>query len=143
MAEKFFLNADGGSLAFMKEQDFADWDNSVYEADAGSNMAALPAIPFDTATQKIIETSNVRKCIISFRRTDSGATIDFDIYGGIDSTNQVGWYFMDGGDYASIDKDILVGVDVLGVDYVTVLVTAVSAGTLGIDMAIVPFEETA
>lgn len=143
MAQKFFLNANQGSLAFMKEQDFADWDNSVYEADAGSNMAALPATPFDTAAQKIIETSNVRKCVLAFKRSDGAATIDFEVFAGINSTNQEGWYALDGGEYSAVDKDIFVGVDVLGVDYVTVLVTNVSAGTLGVEMAIVPFEETA
>lgn len=127
----------------MKEQDFADWDNSVYEADAGTNMAVLPATPFDVSTQKIIETSNVRKCVIALKRSNSSATVDFEVYAGINSTNQVGWYALDGGDYAVIDKDILIGVDTLGVDYVTVLVTNVSAGTLGVEMAIVPFEETA
>lgn len=140
---KFFLNANQGSLAFMKEQDFADWDNSVYEADAGANMATLPATPFDVSTQKIIETSNVRKCVIALKRSNSSATIDFEIYAGINSTNQVGWYALDGGDYTAVDKDVLIGVDTLGVDYVTVLVTSVSAGTLGVEMAIVPFEETA
>lgn len=142
MAQKFFLNANQGSLAFMKEQDFADWDNSVYEADAGSNMASLPATPFDTSTQKIIETSNVRKCVIALKRSDVAASVDFEVYAGIDSVNQVGWYALDGGDYTGVTKDLFVGVDVLGVDYITVLVNSVSAGTLGIEMAIVPFEET-
>lgn len=139
MAVNFFIDADNGSLAFQKEQDYPDWDNSVYDANAGTTWTADPGTINEVG--RALDVRNVRKAIIIISPVGTPGTYDFTVKAGSNSSNISGWYAFDGGDYAGIAGNLYIGVDCLGVDYLTVVVDALSVYTeLEIEMAPIPFE---
>lgn len=143
MAAKFFLDASGGSLAFMKEQDYPDWANSMFEASGHTTMLTAPSLPFDPSTQKILDVRNIRRAIIVINCTVPADVHTFSVYAGAD-TGQAdeGWYAMDGGTYTGVTGSQFIGVDVFGVDYLTIVFSAAPAGGCSVNLAPIPYEVT-
>lgn len=139
---KFFLGAEGAALAFQKLQDFADWDNSIYGVGTESGgVADWSADPIAFTEAEVMDVSNLAAAVIVFKRSDGGATIDFRIRVGISSTNFTDVFFTpEGGTYVGESEDILIGLTTTGYDYLAVVVDSVSAGTLNVEIAPVPYE---
>lgn len=138
---KLFLNAEQGSLAFQKEQDFPDWDNGILDATAEANWNADPGVDFTTqvAAGRILDVRNARRCVFALS-VSGGDTYDFTIKNGMNGPVP-NWYDLDGGVYTGESGNLFIGVDCLGLEYVCVVVDAVSgANNLRIDGAILPYE---
>jgi len=138
---KFFLDASGGSLAFKKEQDYPDWDNAVYVSGADVTLASLPASDF-SETSKQLDVTNIRRAILLIKLDTEADTYDFTIYGGANSGNILGWYPLDGEVRTSESGSKLIGVDVFGYEYLTVLFVTPPSNGCDVEMAPVPYEET-
>lgn len=137
MALKFFLNADGGALAFKKVSDVADYDNSVYVADAHSTMTSLTANPPSVNPTYAL---NVKLCAEAMVLINPAATATVAVYLGFESGNIAGWFAPPGNSYAVTGKTI-VGINTQGADYLTIVVTA-STGNVGVELIPIPYEET-
>lgn len=142
MSLKFFFNSDGAAIAFQKEQDFPDWENSVFDADAETNWTSDPASL--TESGRTIDVSNIRRAVAIFKISGSD-NYDFRVRFGANSqsSGMNVWYTPDGGTYQGITGNRYIGMDCLGVDYVSIVVDAVSgANTLSVEIAPVPYEES-
>ena len=135
---KFFLDAVGGSLAFIKEQDFVNQDEVVSD---NSNPVALPSVPFDPVNEAILSVSNIRSAVITFDLTDIADTYGFVVYAGLNYTTDPNWFRYDGGTYTGITGNLVIGVDVKGIDYLCVVYSAAPSSGSIIKYAPIPFEE--
>ena len=134
---KFFLDSDGGALAFRKLMDYADFDSSVYVSDAHSSMTALTADPPLVNASYTLDVQEISQAIVL---VNPAATCDIDIYLGVESSNIPGWYAPIDNSYSLTEKGII-GVDTQGVHYLTLVVTA-STGDVGVELVPIPYDET-
>jgi len=142
MALKFFFGAEGASLAFQKEQDFPDWDNSVYAAqtqsggadDWSSDPASIPEVG------RTLDVRNLRRAVIALDVSGTD-TYSFTVKNGITSANIPGWFEIDGAEFIGASGKTFVGIDCLGLEYLAVVVDFISgADNLAIEMTALPFE---
>ncbi len=144
MALKFFFGGEHASVAFQKEQDFPDWANSVYAAQAESggtdDWSADPAsIP---EAGRTLDVRNIRRAVIALDVSGTD-TYDFTVKNGVTSTNNAVWFDIDGGVYTTESGALFIGIDCLGLEYLAVVVDAVSGtDNLEIEMAPIPYETT-
>jgi hypothetical protein len=136
---KFFLDAEGGSLAFLKEKDYADFVVSDFRTASG--VEAYGALPAKDAAGTLL-VKDVRNALIAFVPVDPAAVYSFVVYSQTETQQaemQV-WKVMDGGVYTDRSGPLEIGVDVFGPSSITVLVTALSVGNLHIEMAQIPYD---
>lgn len=146
MPAKFFLDATDGSLAFQKEQDFPDWDNSIYEAAAQTNWNTDPGTTVfadHVASGRILDVRTTRRAVILLNPTGTPGSYDFTVKAGANSGNIAGYYDLDGGVYTGESGLLYVGVDTLGIDYLLVVVDNLTTYTaLAVEVVPLPYETT-
>lgn len=130
MSLKFFLDANGGSLAFMKELDNADWANSVYKADARTDAVGVTSL----------NVTNFRHAMLLINPSNS-TSYGFTIYG--KGGGQITSFLaLDGGIYENQIGGILLGVDCFGYEEISIeFDTTDASATYAIEMAVIPYEE--
>ena len=142
MAVEFLLDAENGSLAFQKEQDFPDWSNSVYAADVepgGSTDWSNDPASIDEAG-RVLDVRNVRRAVIIIKISGSDS-YDFTVKAGAASSNISGFYTLDGGVYTGQSGNLYIGVDCLGIDYLALVINAVSGTNIvHAELAPIPYE---
>ncbi len=136
MSLKLFLDAAGGSLAFRKEADSADWDNSIYITNA---EAVTPTNPV-SAGPNSLDVTNYRHAMILVEAAVPADTYDLNILGGAKSSNIDSWMVVDGGDYVGLSGSILIGVDCFGYDYLG-FEFANTTSSYNVEVAYIPYEE--
>lgn len=133
---KFFLDANGGSLAFKKEADSADWDNSIYVV--GAQAVSLPGTV--AAGSTVLDVTNYRHAMILVVADVPADLYDLTIIGGTKSSNVSTWLPIDGGDYLETSGSKLIGVDCFGYDYLTFEFSNTSSA-YSVEIAYIPYEE--
>lgn len=145
----FFLDANQGALAFFKEHDHPDWDNSVRRAVNSGDSLPHPPVPSPSDTGKYLDTSNIRSAIILFAPTASNPNYAFRVRGLLESkkthsstgSNIEGFYVLYGGRYnQGFDKNIAISVDVQLFEGLFVEVTQLDSGDLDYEMAPIQYE---
>lgn len=137
MGLKFFLDAEGGSLAFLKEQDFADYDNAVYRLVSAVDTVPFPA-PGDPET---LDVKDVRNALISFVPTNVLDSYSFFVWGytGSQNANMQAWTRLDGGLYQDEQFALTIGVDVFGIEWLYVQIVQI-INPIHTEMARIPYE---
>ncbi|NIW97018.1 MAG: hypothetical protein GWN13_01995 [Phycisphaerae bacterium] len=145
--QKYFFGAEGAALAFRKLQDFPDWANSIYEANAETNWVTDPAGPAfddDVTNGLALDVRNFARCIAILKPSGTN-TFDFRVRFGADSNNSGmnDWYTPDGGTYVDESGNKYIGIEVEGVDYLSIVIDNISgADTLSVEIAPIPYDET-
>jgi hypothetical protein len=130
---KFFLNAKGGSLAFLKEMDSPDWSKSAFLVGLSTGYA--PSV------EESLNLSSVRCAVILIKPSNPSATYSFKVMGYMESGNIPGWYMVDDGYFSDISGNYAVGINGQLVNRLSIEVVSVSAGSLSVDIAPIPFED--
>ncbi|MFB6372033.1 MAG: hypothetical protein ABEN55_02690 [Bradymonadaceae bacterium] len=146
---QFFLDAQNGSLAFLKEKDQADWSNSIKRDVLAGDTLPAPPPPSPSDTDKYLDTAGVRQAVVLLSPTQpSNANYTFDVKGLLESqkndTNNDAlerFYTLDGGVYGTpFTKRLCIQVNVQGLDGLFVQVTNLDSGDLTYEMAPIPYE---
>lgn len=136
MSIKLFLDAAGGSLAFVKEADSADWTTAI--AVENAETVTLPVTV--EAGSSVLDVTNYRHAMILVEAATPADTYDFVVVGGTKSTDVSSWLPIDGGDYIGSEGSKLIGVDCFGYDYLT-FEFANTTSAYKVVMAYIPYEE--
>ena len=135
---KFLLDTDGGSLAFLKEDDVPDWSSSIYR----SGISSAGNVPNDNTDSNVLECSEVRRCVAVFQPGGGVSSYKFEVYGWVESTNIQDFYLLEGGVFdGGYSKNKIVKINVQGISDLYILMTEVSGGNIDIEYAPIPYEE--
>lgn len=142
MSIKLFLDANGGSLAFKKEVDVVAYPDTVWlEVDTGDLPISLPT---SSSIESLSQDVGIyRNGMLRIRTTDQAATWTIKCYEGTTPTPSPGgeeMCFMYDSEISGTGNTVI-KVDVQGVKYLFVLVTALSTGTMYIEWAPLEWEE--
>lgn len=140
MTAKIYLDNRGGSFSLYKEKEVATWnEEGPYRSDVEAETFPddLPAVfagGFDVRS--------VRTIMIRIVPSDLSATWSIKVYGGVlvDPEEDRDWDLLDGGDYTNRSGRLLIKVDVVGLDYVHVFVSALSTGTISVNYGLVELD---
>lgn len=152
MSSKFFLDADGGALAFKKLQDYADWSNSIIVDDAHTEMAADPSTVNASETD-VLDVTNMMYALVYIKTVSAsyGFTLKAGNPGGnntggavnadTDAIDMTDWYPVDDGVYTGQNGNKIIGVDTTGMELLT-LVFDSAPSDADVALVPVPFETT-
>lgn len=142
MSIKFFLNADGGSLAFRKEVDVVTYPASIWltvdSVDVPTSVPTSSTVPSSSRDVGIY-----RNGLLRIGCSDPAATWTIQLYEGTvagGSPNSEKMYKMLDSNISGTG-DTTIKVEVFLVKYLWVQVTALSAGTMYIEWAPAEWEE--
>jgi len=145
---KFFLDSQGGTLAFLKEYDHAEFPDVPHHLDLPTTPISVPSgVAIDQST--CVYVKDVRNAVIKFHPSDVAATYSWSVYAGhetgvykapLDAPDAAGRLAkMDGytatgqaGDQARI-------VSTFGHDWLFVHLESLSAGTMTIEVGLIDY----
>lgn len=140
---KFFLDAEGGALAFRKLQDYIDQDNGNY-----LGTLTDPLDPSDFSGSNTLDVKNAALAAIFIKPDVASDAYDYIVYGGINLTGDAaslhldmsGWYALGSESAATAAKPVLV--DCRYIDYLTIHFTSPPASGGKCSMFPIPYEES-
>jgi hypothetical protein len=123
---KFFLNAKGGSLAFLKEMDSPKWSASLLLEDL-----AAPYVP--TTLEESLDLSKSRVAVLLLKPSDPEAVYTIRVMGYMKaSEDMAGYYLVDDGVYENLSGNYAIGVNAQLLDNLSIAVDEITAGTLSV-----------
>ena len=140
MTAKIYLDNLGGSFSLYKEREIATWDEDGPQRSAISAETLPDDLP--ESLEEGFDVSTVRTIIVRIIPSDLAATWSIKAYGGVlvEPEEDRDWDLLDGGEYSNKTGRMLIKIDVVGIDYVHIAVSAVSAGTIDINYGLVELD---
>lgn len=133
----FFVNAEGGQFAFLKEEDAPDWSRAITRS-----VASTPdALPADDTDGEVLDVTSIRRLVVLLK-PKNGATYEFDLHGWAAAQNNPDFYVLDGGVFdAGYTKNKIIQVNVQGIDGFFPQITALDTGSVDMEYAPLAYEE--
>lgn len=115
------------------EQNTINWLTPLHKSTGTSESA-----PTDFTNAE--EVGDVRRVLFQIVPSDLNATYSLSVYGGSTTSATNAPLKLDSADYTDLQGSTLIGVNVDGLDRVEMIITALSAGTIDIEVGEQPLE---
>lgn len=135
---RVFLDAQGGELAFFKEDEQPDWSTSVYRDVAQSDIPE--AEPSSTGASNGVDVRQARNALLIFKPSDTSAHYSYKVYAGVASDHIEDFYPTFGKGKKNVVGKAAVTIGVQEMDELFVGVEELSAGSIEVEYAKIPIE---
>lgn len=131
---EFFLDAEGGQFAFLKEDDEADWSQAIYRSQTSPD-----AEPSDQSDADVLDTTSIRSVTCLVKPTS--ATFKMLLKGWQQANNIPDFYVLPGGDLrAGFSDKLSLHINVQGVDAFYPQITEIDGTEVEVEYAPLPYE---
>jgi len=132
----FFVDADGGQFAFLKEADSPDWGASIYRS-----TGSVDSLPADETHSDVLDTTDIRRLVLCLK-PGGGVSYKFELHGWEGAGTIPDFYLMDGGVFdAGYTQNKIIRIKAQGIDAFYPKITSVSGGSVELEYAPLPYEE--
>lgn len=135
----FFLDADGGQFAFLKEDDTADWSSSEFIEYTSIEQGGVSGK--DLSSPKVLDVRDIRTAVILVKREEmTSAKIVPKVYQQAQAYE--GWYALTGYPTSPTEDAYSYLVDVKGMDGLYADLTSFSGDFVQVEWAPIPYSDS-